>query len=289
MKFLFFLALLTFPLTAFAQEAYLAAPDEIELGPSIRREYMSSSVGRIDLRWPRSAERLFGRTPERAMADAARAVSRALRRGGFPPQLNNLQIEWNVVFMDENMPPRQIPIYLLTNCHPGWMTPPANIYIASTRAAAGCGPSSGTSTEVADSQLAQLLIHEMAHVIEHELLQESFGGDRMRAEGFASWFEYYAAGSSSIIDASKIDEQQKQLAIQHFNHSPDTFRFAGSPHDYARASMYFRAVVDRRGVTGLMDVYKIIKEKKVDFLTAVKESLYWSNERLHQEARRMAE
>jgi len=283
---IFFLVLL-FPLAALAQD-HLAAPEEIELGPSIRREYMSSSVGRIDLRWPRAAERLFGRTPERAMADAARSVSRALRRGSFPPPLNNLHLEWNVVFMDENMPPGQIPVYLLTNCHPGWMTPPSNIYIASSRAAAGCGPTAGSSTEVADSQLAQLLIHEMAHVIEHELLQEHFGGDRMRAEGFASWFEYYASQGSPIMDSKKIDEQQKRLAQESFRHFPGQFRFGGSPHDYARASMYFRAVVDRRGVSGLTEVYRIIKEDNIDFLSAVKKSFYWSDDRLHEEARRMA-
>jgi len=175
----------------------MAAPQEIKLTGTTRAESMVSPVGKIDLRWPRSTEQLFGKTPQRAMSDAAAAVSRALKQAGFPSAIQNLHIDWNVVFMDENVPETQIPLYLISNCHPAWMTPVANLYVVGQRVAAGCGGGKSPGSAVADSQLAQVLIHEMGHGVEYQILKGAFGGDRMRAEGFACWFEQYASDFSS--------------------------------------------------------------------------------------------
>ena len=172
----------------------LAAPEDIELKGNIRRERLNSSLGPIDLRWPRTAETLFGRTPLRAMADAARTVSKASRTSAFPSEIQGLNIEWKVVFMDADLPSTQIPAQLRNNCHPGWMTPPANIYIVAQRIAGNCGDQKTVKSSVADSQLTETLVHEIAHVLEYHLLKKkppSF--NRMRSEGFATWFETFAA------------------------------------------------------------------------------------------------
>ena len=154
-----------------AQVNNMAAPQDIKLTGTIRTESMVSPVGKIDLRWPRSTEQLFGQTPQRAMSDAASAVSRALKQAGFPSAVQNLHINWNVVFMDENVPETQIPLYLVSNCHPAWMTPVANLYVVGQRVAAGCGGGKSPGSSVGDSQLAQVLIHELGHGVEHQILK----------------------------------------------------------------------------------------------------------------------
>ena len=78
----------------------LAKPEEIDLEGNIRREVLSSSLGKINLRWPRKVELLFGRTPSRAMTDAARTVSRVLHGAGFPARVQNFNTEWQVVFIN---------------------------------------------------------------------------------------------------------------------------------------------------------------------------------------------
>jgi hypothetical protein len=267
----------------------LAAPEEISLEGTIRRETISSPLGRIQIRWPRKVESLFGRTPERAVAEAASAVRKALLRGGFPESLRNIDVPWDIVFLDETLPEKQIPTYLVTNCHPAWMTPPANLYIVSQRVIAGC-TNNGNSVKrsVADSELAPILIHEMGHALEYVLLGGVEGRDRMRAEGFASWFEQYASDFSSVVQKGKMESFYSSLARTSFAQSPEVFTFVGSAHDYARASMYFHAIVSRKGVGGLMDVYENIKTTKTSFMQSVQKVTGWNQKKLDAEARRAA-
>ncbi|RMG39533.1 MAG: hypothetical protein D6719_13000 [Candidatus Dadabacteria bacterium] len=265
----------------------LAAPQDVELEGTTRHENMASSVGRIHLRWPRKVEKIFGRTPQRAMADAARAVSRALKKGGWPIELQRLDIEWQVVFLDENLPEHQIPSYLVNNCHPGWMTPPANIYIVAQRAAAGCG-GGRVSTSEADARLAQVIIHEMGHAVEYQLLKDFNPLNRMRSEGFACWFEQYASDFSSVIKRGRVKKFYMALAREAIKTSPGSFYFRGSAYDYARASLYFHAVVSKKRIRGLMDVYRLINSDRIPFFQAVDKRLNWSRKKLENEARKIA-
>lgn len=264
----------------------LAKPDEIDLDGTVRRENMVSAVGNIQLRWPRKVEQLFGRTPTRAMADAARTVSRTLKQSGFPSKLRNISMNWNVVFMDESLPETQIPTYLVSSCHPAWMTPPANIYVVAQRVAEGCGGRS-TPGRVADGYLASVLLHEMGHVLEYYLLGRSASHDRFRSEGFASWFEQYASNFSAVIPKGDVERRYIGWAKASFAQSPTVFHFQGSPYDYGRASMYFKAVVDRRRVAGLMDVYELMMDQKIDFLSALKARMGWSDKKLAEEIKRV--
>lgn len=267
----------------------LAAPEDISLEGTIRRETISSPLGRIQIRWPRKVESLFGRTPERAVAEAASAVRKALLRGGFPESLRNINAPWDIVFLDETLPEKQIPTYLVTNCHPAWMTPPANLYIVSQRVVAGC-TNNGNSVKrsVADSELAPILIHEMGHALEYALLGGVEGGDRMRAEGFASWFEQYASDFSTVVQKGKMESFYTSLARTSFAQAPEVFTFVGSAFDYARASMYFHAIVSRKGVGGLMDVYEAMKTEKTGFMASIQSVTGWNQKKLELEARRVA-
>ena len=267
---------------------HMAQPGEVTLhGPTGHAE-LATALGPIDLRWPRAVEELFGRNPERAMGDAANAVGRALRTGDFPSSVQALNQTWNVVFMDENMSNSEIPMALLTACHPGWMLPPANIYIVAQRAARQC--SGGTvSTSEADARLATILVHEMGHAVEFRLLPMQFSGDRMRAEGFAAWFEQYASGYSSVMPQGRMRSFYGELARSSFRNQPTNWVFMGSAEDYARASMYFNAIVSRHGVAGLVDVYQTMQKTGLAFFPAVQQQFGWDQKKFDQEAQRVAQ
>ncbi|MCO6431134.1 MAG: hypothetical protein J5J00_09760 [Deltaproteobacteria bacterium] len=265
--------------------AHLAAPEEIKLDGNVRREMMVSSLGRINLRWPRKVELLFGRTPKRAVADAATTASRALKASAFPVHLQTFNQEWSIVFMDEELPETQIPRSLISNCHPAWMTPPGNIYVVAQRVAAGCGGQKITARE-ANATLTHILLHEIGHAIEFELLRKRLMPDRMRSEGFASWFEQYSSDYSSIIRKGEMRRRYVGLAKQAVAASP-TFTFSGSGHDYARASLYFHAIVDRRGVRTLSQVYDTMATTRLSFFSAIDKTVHWNRKRLEDEVLRL--
>jgi hypothetical protein len=61
--------------------------------------------------------------------------------------------------------------------------------------------------------------------------------------------------------------------------------FDGSAQAYAVAALTFRAIVDRRGVSGLMQVYQTMSEKQIPFKQAVQETLRWNNATMDREMR----
>lgn len=261
--------------------SYLARPEDITLKGNLRREDITTSLGRMKIRWPRKVETLFGRTPMRAITDVAETVSRALKTSAFPAFVQNIDIEWQVVFLDQDLPATEIPAHLLRNCHPGWMTPPSNIYIVAQRVAGACSGNT-KQAQVADEQLAEVILHEFGHAIEFILLRSEFGGNRARAEGFATWFEMFASKYSTIVSQSKLKNKTYQLARLAIKDSPG-FNFSGSLQDYARASMYFEAIEQRSGVIGLMKVYKAMATQQSNFFIAVDAELNLSHEKLELE------
>lgn len=271
---------------AMQQSTYLAPPEEIKLNGTVRKESMSTAIGPISMRWPRKVETLFGRTPERALVDAASTVGRALRQAGFKPEIQSLNVDWTVVFLDEEVPETQIPAMLVTNCHPAWMTPIANLYVVGQRVVAGCGGGQSPGGKVADAELATVLLHEIGHGVEYQILKGGFEGDKMRAEGFATWFETFASGFSSVIPKGQELRQFKQMALRQLETNHGKFNFNGSGEDYARASMYFHVVVDKRGVKGLMDIYDSMLSKNILLRDAIKDAFAWDNNKLEAEVER---
>ncbi|MBL7663035.1 hypothetical protein JNK13_09820 [bacterium] len=252
----------------------LVDPSQVNLSGTVRNESFSTSLGRVNLRWQRDSEATFGRTPNRAVIAAMRSVSRALQTPGFPDSLRNFSQEWNIVFMGEKVPLEQIPISLVTNCHPGWMVPPNKVYVVAERVSAGCGNESNSSKRLSeqesDALLERILIHEVGHALEYQLLGHQ-SPHSLQAEGFASWFEQYASRESAAVSSREVEGFYKQMAAESFKASPDHFNFSGSPYDYGRASMYFKVIEKRYGVGGLMDLYKMMRTEAGDvFISANK-------------------
>lgn len=269
--------------TANAQDK-LVSPNQIDLEGTERRETVSTSLGQMDIRWQRDSERYLRSNPLNAVTQTARGVSRFLRSGAFPTSISDLDLDWDIVFLGRNLPQGQIPVYLINNCHPGWMRAQGNkaeVYIRVDAIAAGCGGSSKVAAKIADSKLAQVLVHEMGHAVEHFLLNGNAGSDRMIREGFASWFEQEGAKYLPILNSSEIKDYYLKLAK--YRHSQGEFTFMGSANDYALASMFFHAIVDRAGVRGLMRVYQGMAESKVGFFRATEDKLGWSRERFEKE------
>jgi hypothetical protein len=263
---------------------YLAKPSEIELSGNVRREIINSPLGSISVRWPRKTESLFGRTPLKALSDAAQTVSKALSRGSIPTELQRLNLPWQVIFLDEDLPELQIPAYLISNCHPGWMTAPANIYIVAQRVAGGC-QSTRVGQGVADAELTEVLIHEMGHAVEHALLGFNFGNDRMRAEGFATWFANYASQFSSLLNRRIGDEKLKAAAKLAIQQSP-TFVFQGSYLDYQRAASFFRVIEERKGVTDVFAIEQLIAKNGTSLMVAIEKRTSWDTQTLDHELRK---
>lgn len=264
----------------------MAAPNQIELKGNVRKESISTSLGRMNLKWPRTAEKLFGRTPVRALSDVARTASRFLKVAGFSNKVRNLDVEWDFVFMDEEVSADQIPRYLVDNCHPGWMLPPAKIYIVAQRVVHGCGSKDFKPGYVADGDLAKVLLHEIGHSIEFQLLDKKQNSVRGLAEGFASWFEQESAEYSSLIAKGSTKDYYFGLAKKSIDQNPNRFIFRGSAYDYARASLYYHAVVNRGSIGHLMDIYDY-QVQGIDFFSAVGKRMGWSQSRHDEEVAKL--
>ena len=266
-----------------AQETFLASPQDIALKGAQISDSLSTSLGHVQLRGARSIERLFGRTANRAVIEAAQTVARVLRQPGWPASLHSLSPEWKIIFLDESLPETQIPWSLISNCHPGWMTPPANIYIVSQRIAAGCDGAAKLSARDADVELMQVLLHEFGHVVEYHLLEGSGNSDRARAEGFATWFEFHAGDASPITKASARHLALGAAIADAGTRFRAAFEFTVSPDGYLTAAAPFAAIYKRRGVRGISDVYAAMRTDDAPFVPSVKKALGWSPERLAEE------
>lgn len=257
-------------------------PKDIELSGLERRASLSSPIGRIELRWTRESERLFGKTPERATIEAASSVAKALKQSSFPSSIKLLNINWQIVFLSKDLKGGQVPNMLLSNCHPGWMTPPANIYIASEQVAGGCGGKAPTPGKIADSQLARVLIHELGHAVEFALAP-NLGGDRARSEGFATWFEVFASRYSSLLDSGSLLNEQKFLARQRAGIADK--RFLGSAADYSLAAVFFHLITENRTVSDLSRVYQQMSAERISFIQSLRKVMGWSEKQLDQKVK----
>ena len=261
----------------------LDSPENIELSGNQREENISTSMGRVSLRWTRDVEKLFGRTPVRALADATRTANRFLKQAGFKNDVRNLELDWQVVIMNEKLPIKQIPTRLVNRCHPGWMLPPAKVYIVAERVVNGCSGDKLKPGYVADADLMEVLLHEIGHVVEFQLLKNR-QNQRQWAEGFASWFEMEAANYSSLIKKGAIEEKHYRLAKRSLLEQPNNFYFQGSAYDYARSSMYYKAITEKTSISKLMDIYDLMIAGS-SFPVAVEERLGWSDKKWNQEVK----
>jgi hypothetical protein len=275
--------LLIISLDSFAQHPGFDSPDKVPLGGLVREDVFNSPLGPIHLRWTREVEKKFGRNPLRATMDAATAVSRVLRLGAMPTELQNFSVDWTIAFMDSLQENAKFPKVLFDLCHPGWMLPPAHVYIVGERIYAGCSGRRG-SQEVADELLSKVVVHELAHVVEFHYFGPERWRDRARKEGFARWFELLASKNSSLIDESSVRKTLFTDADRSFAGSMGhSFSFDGSAESYSRMASYFAWIESRYGLAEIFRIYEDIRNNDTQFFAAVEKRSMLSRERLDRE------
>jgi hypothetical protein len=257
----------------------IAVPTDLKLGNDSRSATFGTELGPVTMRWTRAVERCFTSTPSRAVGEAIKAVNRTLKSGRFTADIKRARREWSLAFTDKATAFAQFPVALTIGRHPGFMIPPSQIYIITDFIAPDCAAS-----KVADELLAQVLLHEMGHVIEYLLLGESQTlHDRERSEGFATWFEQYASDYSSVIPKESVKRYYGELARESLGFGSGAFQ--GTPQDYARAALPFQAVVKKKGLATLMDVYKRIRDERLPWTEAIMRATGWSRATLERETR----
>jgi hypothetical protein len=261
-----------------SQPNTFVAPEEVKLQGLTREASFVTELGQMQVRWPRSVEQCFRKSPSRAVADAASAASRAIKTGRFATEVKTARREWSLVFTDKKSAMAQFPMALSLGGHPGFMVPPSNIYIMSDYIAPSCA-----AGEVGDAVLSQVLLHEIGHVLEYVLLGErDMASDRQRAEGFAAWFEIYSSDYSSAIPRGQVRHYYQGLAKQALQ--ANARGFSGTAQDYGRAAFNFLAITDRRGVAGLMEIYALMRDERLSFQDAVSRKLRWTPAMFEKEA-----
>ena len=264
------------------RDVHYDRPSQIQLEGNQRSVTMASSIGSIELRWTRDQEKYFGRTPEKALADAAKTASKAVKSGGFPSVISTIDQNWRVIFLDQDLPNAGIPMEIVTHCHPGWMYPPADIFIVAQRVSGGC--SSGEKLDVgkADQALARVLLHEIGHGIEFALLSGSSANDPIRAEGFASWFESYAARYSDLVDEKQVEADYRLLGKRALAQATVGFSASGTPLDYGLGFLQFSYLVKTRGIYGITHLYQDSLKNGINFQQALLKQLGISSDRLRE-------
>lgn len=254
--------------------------EDVELRGAVRSSSFSTPLGTMDVRWPRSVERCFGRSPARAIAEAASAVNRALRTARFDQSIKNERRDWSLVFIDRASAISQFPIALSLGGHPGFMVPPNQIYMVVDYISPNCQPNGDV-----DALLTQVLLHEMGHVLEFELLDGVGASDRKRAEGFAAWFEGYSSRFSSTIPKGSVQDRYRSLIRSHKGVGASAFD--GSGEDYAIASLEFEAIVERKGISGLMKVYETMKQERCSLYEALHKQYGWDQKDIQREVKEL--
>ncbi len=257
----------------------ISNPQDLNLKGNEGNVEMVSPVGKIKLKWSRQIQTLLGRTPQKVVMNSMNTLKRLISSSAFREKLSNMNLDWNIVFMGKDLPSSQIPSYLITNCHPGWMVAPANIYMAVERVYNGCdGVGRG---DVGDEELEKVMLHEIGHAVEYQIAP-NLPRDLKRSEGFATWFAIYASGYSSIVNQSSVLSYYKMLAKKAIEAFPNTFNFSGSAYDYARASMYFYIVEKKKGVAGILQLYEKLKLGN-EFVASVVDTLNTNQEKLSRD------
>ena len=264
-----------------SQPLSIPKADEVDLRGGVRSSSFGTPLGTMDVRWPRQVERCFGKSPSRAISEAASAVNRALRNGRFDEKMKYARRDWSLVLIDRASAVSHFPMQLSLGGHPGFMVPPNQIYIVVDFISPNCQPSGDV-----DALLTQVLLHEMGHVLEFSLLGESgFAADRKRAEGFAAWFEGYSSKFSSAIPRGRVQETYRTMVQS--QSGVGSQQFSGSGQDYAIASLEFEAIVARKGVSGLMEVYETMSTSRCSFYDALYKKFGWDQKDLQREVKNL--
>jgi len=252
---------------------YISKNDQIKLSNNSRSFRMNTDLGIANIRWERSAEQYFNGPVDRTIGKAFKAATKQLARSAFPSKLRQSDFEWSFVVVDKDS---KLPSKPNTGgCHPGWMTPPAQIVLDAYAIATGCGRSRQQASKPESTELLHdTTLHEIGHAVEFHLLEGAFGlKERWHSEGFASWFETQGASSSARA-------RSKQIAKTYYRPDWNPRTFNGSAIDYKKAYAILDTIEKKRGLQRLSDVYKKMSQSNMRMLPAIKEVLGWDKKKL---------
>lgn len=253
MKLLFILLMPLLVLAQCEDVKCLKSPSDIKLDGHERRESILTDLGPVTFRWSRSVDGLFSKTPQFAVRDAASLVSRVLRDNGI-----KVEKTWEIVMLDEKLPPKEVPMSLISNCHPGWMVPPGKIYIVAQRVVSGCSGVREARTKIGDTLLTEVLVHEFAHGVEFQILGNYQNPSVEEAEGFATWFSEIALkkreGTFAISKQLFCNELKKGVV-----------EFDSSSEGYTFASGVFHVVKRSRGSRGVFELLNKMRDEGGSF------------------------
>lgn len=254
------------------KKGYVSPTSKVSLSNNLRSVRMNTDLGIANIKWERSSEKYFNGPVDRTIAKAFKAATKLLSRSSFPPKLRQSDFEWSFVVIDKNSKSALKPN--TGNCHPGWMTPPAEIFLDAFAISQGCGKIATRSKSVATQQLFDTTVHEMGHAVEFHLLGNAFGlKERWHSEGFAEWFEMQSTTSSNR-------NQSYRVAKDNYRPNWNPRSFNGSYQDYKKAFMIMETIVNKRGLQRLTDVYKKMSKSGVPMLTAIRDVLGWDAKKL---------
>lgn len=249
----------------------VSAPSSLDVGPKARTVSFGTTIGTMNIRWARELERCYSTSPSKAVGEASRAVSRALRASRLLSQITQKHRVWDIVLTDKTHAIRQVPRSIIVGKHPGFMLPPNKVYIVSDFISPAC-----IEKPIQDELLLQVLLHEMGHVIEYILLGEpATMNNRERGEGFATWFESYSSGFSKAVDETRVRSALLRLRL-HAEAGDSEDSFNGSAMDYARAAMPFFLVVSKKGTGGIARLYQEIRQNQTSSHQAIRKIFGWS-------------
>lgn len=249
------------------------------------RELIPTPLGEVAMRWPRAGVSTGTVKAVEAVRKAWGAVAGALGQLGFPERVRTANYDWNLVLQNGVPSGGKGRLLSSAQCHTAWMGPPADIVVNYDRLLEPCGAVVGERppTQI----LTGALIHEIAHAIEFQLLGKAFSRrQRWHSEGFATWFESVVVdGMPELKHRQALNEELKARAKRVFRENWSPYTFDGSPADYAKSFALISAIVEQKGVRGLVAVYERMAMNNCVFSEAVQLEFGWDQREWWHQAR----
>lgn len=253
-----------------------------------RKQSIRTSLGVVTIVWSSKVEQRLKKNPKHIIGQTFKHVAQVLSSEPFLQERLPVDRAWKVVLLNQMPKVAKSGMLSASRCHSAWTGPPANIVVALDRLALGC---SNVRRVVPSDQLGrglrEVLIHEIGHVLEFQLMGKAFGRrQRWHSEGFATWFEELAAGVEQSNSSRLSISRRRKKAREVYAADWRSYLFRGTVADYFRSYAFVAAVANSRSVAGLMAVYDRMDRENISFPSAVEREFAWDENRLSEETAR---
>lgn len=253
-----------------------------------RKRTVQSSLGSVNIVWSSQVEQRLKKSPKDIVKQTFGHVAQVLNSNPFLLERLAGKPMWNVVLLSRVPKVASSGMLSASRCHSAWTGPPANIVVALDRLALGCSNFRRVVSPLNLSHgLQEVLIHEIGHVLEFQLMGKAFGRrQRWHSEGFATWFEELAAGVVQSDSTQLSVLRRRKKAREAYRSDWKGYLFRGTAADYFRSYAVIAALADSRSVAGLMAVYDRMDRENLTFGSAVEREFSWNEDRLSVETAR---